>query len=68
MDDRRKRAEFLSNLCKAPPLTEEERALMKVMRGVVKKLSNAKRIAGTVNDSVEKFFDKTDDNAGWGRR
>ena len=65
--DARRKADFIKNgIPNAPPLTEaEENLIAKLMREV--EVMKAKRIAGTANDSVEKFLHQDGEGgAAWG--
>ncbi|GMI10892.1 hypothetical protein TrVE_jg640, partial [Triparma verrucosa] len=67
--DARRKADFIENgIPNAPPLTGNEQDMIaKLMRGVEVKLMQAKRIAGTANDSVEKFLNQDGEGgAAWG--
>ena len=56
--DARRKADFIKNgIPNAPPLTGDEKKMIEEAMELVKDVaSRAKRIAGTVNDSVEKFL------------
>ena len=65
--DERRKADFIKNgIPNAPPLTEGEQDMIaKLMREV--EAMKAKRISGTVNDSVEKFLHRDKKGgAAWG--
>ena len=67
--DARRKADFIKNLIpNAPPLTEDEEEMIEEsMKFVEDVTSRAKRIAGTVNESVEKFLYRDGDGgAAWG--
>ena len=65
--DRRMIENCIENIDNAPVLTGTEQALISKSVALIDKLSTAKRIAGTVNDPVEKFFYRSGDgSAGWG--
>ena len=65
--DKRRKADFIENgIPNAPPLTEAEANLIAKLMGEVE-VMKAKRIAGTVNDSVEKFIHRDEKGgAAWG--
>ena len=56
--DERRKADFIENkIPNAPPLTEGEQEMIEEsMKFVEDVTSRAKRVAGTVNESVEKFY------------
>jgi hypothetical protein len=65
--DARRKADFIKNgIPNAPPLTgDEQKMIAKLMREV--EVMKAKRIAGTANDSVEKFLHQDGEGgAAWG--
>jgi hypothetical protein len=65
--DARRKADFIKNgIPNAPPLTgDEQKMIANLMREV--EVMKAKRIAGTVNDSVEKFLHQDGEGgAAWG--
>ena len=66
--DARMKKDFKENkVPNAPPLTEAERALITKSMLIFDQLK-AERIAGTVNDSVEKFMHRVDGGvAAWGK-
>ena len=66
--DARMKKDFKENkVPNAPPLTEAERALITKSMLIFDQLK-AKRIAGTANDSVEKFVHRADGSvAAWGK-
>ena len=65
--DARRKADFIENgIPNAVPLTEAEENLIAKLMGEVE-VMKAKRIAGTVNDSVEKFIHQDGEGgAAWG--
>ena len=65
--DERRKADFIKNMIpNAPPLTEAEENLIAKLMGKVE-VMKAKRISGTVNDSVEKFLHRDEKGgAAWG--
>ncbi|GMH59100.1 hypothetical protein TrST_g13015, partial [Triparma strigata] len=66
--DERAKEYFSSNIQNAPPLTDAERAQITLALGTVGELSKAKRVAGIINESVEKFYHRVGarGGAGWG--
>ncbi|GMH88310.1 hypothetical protein TrST_g6939 [Triparma strigata] len=60
--DARRKADFVENgIPNAPPLTGDEQKMIKESMKLVEDVaSRAKRIAGTVNESVEKFLYRAD--------
>jgi len=64
--DEKRKADFVKNkILNAPPLTVGEQKLIKDSVNLVEELaSRAKRIAGTVNDSVEKFLHHAEGGGG----
>ncbi|GMI15626.1 hypothetical protein TrVE_jg49 [Triparma verrucosa] len=55
--DARRKADFIENIPNAPPLTGDEKKMIKEsMKQVEDVASRAKRVAGTANESVEKFL------------
>ena len=65
--DARRKADFIKNgIPNAPPLTgDEQKMIANLMREV--EVMKAKRIAGTANDSVEKFLHQDGEGgAAWG--
>ena len=66
--DARRKADFVENgIPNAPPLTRDESNQIRKSMELVKELSKAKRIAGTVKDSVEKYLHHPGQvEAGWG--
>ena len=67
--DRRRLKHFQDNIDNAPPLTLVESAIVKTMLQTRKEVDlNAKRMAGSINDSVEKFLWWRDgEHSGWGK-
>lgn len=66
--DQRMKEDFISNIPNAPPLTLDEQSLVAESMNIVDELANASRIAGTVNESVEKFLKVLEgESAGWGK-
>jgi hypothetical protein len=65
--DARRKADFIENgISNAPPLTGDEQKMIAKLIGEVE-VMKAKRIAGTVNDSVEKFLHQDGEGgAAWG--
>ena len=65
--DERRKTDFIENgIPNAPPLTEAEEDLIAKLMSEVE-VMKAKRIAGTVNDSVEKFLNRDGKGgAAWG--
>ena len=65
--DKRRKADFIKNgIPNAPPLTEDEQNMIAKLMGEVEAMK-AKRISGTVNDSVEKFLHRDKKGgAAWG--
>ena len=65
--DARRKADFIENgIPNAPPLTEEEQKMIKASMNAFEEMKG-KRVAGTINDSVEKFFYRDGkDGAAWG--
>ena len=65
--DARRKADFIKNgIPNAVPLTEAEENLIAKLMGEVE-VMKAKRISGTVNDSVEKFLHRDEKGgAAWG--
>ncbi|GMI16546.1 hypothetical protein TrLO_g10802 [Triparma laevis f. longispina] len=65
--DQRMKEDFIKNIGNAPKLTEGEQGLIAQAMEVVRELSKAKRIAGTVTDSVEKFLYHPAGGAVWAK-
>ena len=65
--DARRKTDFVENgIPNAPPLTGDEQKMIAKLIGEVE-VMKAKRIAGTVNDSVEKFLHQDGEGgAAWG--
>ena len=65
--DARRKADFIKNgIPNAPPLTEAEEDMIAKLMGEVE-VMEAKRIAGTVNEPVEKFLHRDEKGgAAWG--
>ena len=65
--DARRKADFIKNgIPNAPPLTEAEEDMIAKLMGEVE-VMKAKRIAGTVNEPVEKFLHRDEKGgAAWG--
>ncbi|GMH51133.1 hypothetical protein TL16_g00946 [Triparma laevis f. inornata] len=65
IDELRKK-HFIENIDSTPPLTEGEHELISESTKLVKEVSSqAKRIAGTVDKSVEKYFHRDETGIGW---
>ncbi|GMH61834.1 hypothetical protein TrLO_g9121 [Triparma laevis f. longispina] len=66
--DERMKQDFIKqiNMKEPPNMTNAERGLITSSLNIVSELSIAKRISGTVNDSVEKFFHRSSvDGKAW---
>ena len=67
--DARKKEDFVKNgIPNAPPLTNAQQEMITESMNVVEEMRVAKRVAGTVNDSVEKFIHHlSSGEAAWGK-
>ena len=66
--DERLKQDFIDKIPRAPILTEDEREVLGGSMGLVEELSDIKRIAGTVNESVEKYIHHPEGGGvGWGK-
>ncbi|GMH97371.1 hypothetical protein TL16_g13350, partial [Triparma laevis f. inornata] len=65
--DERRKADFIKNgIPNAPPLTEaEENLIAKSMGQIDEMKAKAPRVAGSANDTVEKFIQHKRDSGGW---
>ena len=64
--DRRMKVEFIKSISSAPPKSQAEEDLLAKSINQVEELTAAKRISGTVKESVEKYFLRSGESAGWG--
>ena len=66
--DARRKAALVDSIPYAPPLTVDERKIIAESLTIIDELTEAKRVAGTANDSVEKFLHYLPDGGGaWGK-
>ncbi|GMH87830.1 hypothetical protein TrST_g8532 [Triparma strigata] len=67
--DERMKQDFIENIPNAPPKTEAEVAILYIAMDLMANLrKNAPRVPGTVNDTVEKYFYRSEDNnTAWGK-